>query len=95
MLYTLTYIFFIPGTHYKFSYEDITALIQQAQHFIEKALSSPMPGAPVTLSPSITWLTQLSDIWLVNALQKYPITGFNVVSVPQHKYNHIHLQYGN
>ena len=70
--------------HYKFSYEDIASLIQQAQHFIEKVSLMPIPSAPVVLSSSVTWLTQLTDIWLVHALHKYPVSGLNVVSVEIH-----------
>lgn len=71
------------GTHYKFSYEDITSLIKQAQHFIEKVSLMPIPSAPIVLSSSVTWLTQLTDIWLVHALHKYPVSGLNVVSMLQ------------
>ena len=69
------------GTHYKFPYDDIATLIRQAGRFLEKALSVPIPHAPVDISSSVTWLTQLTDIWLANALKKYPITGLRIVSV--------------
>ena len=69
------------GTHYKFSHDDIVALIEQAQRFIEKASSLSTPSAPAIISSSVTWLIQLSDIWLVKALKKYPIAGLHVVSL--------------
>ena len=69
------------GTHYKYSYDDITGLIEQAERFIEQASSLPTPTAPAIISSSVTWLTQLSDLWLVKALQKYPINGLHVVSL--------------
>lgn len=68
------------GTHYKYSHDDITGLISQAQQFINSASSLPTPRAPAKISSSITWLTQLSDIWLVKALKQYPIAGLHVVS---------------
>ena len=69
----------ILGTHYKYSYDDITTLMEQAQRFAEQASSLPTPSAPGIISSSVTWLTQLSDLWLVKALQNYPINGLHVV----------------
>ena len=69
------------GTHYKYSRDDITALMEQAQRFAERASSLPTPSAPAIISSSVTWLTQLSDLWLVKALQNYPINGLHVVSL--------------
>lgn len=79
-LLTLNIMYYI-GTHYKYSHDDITGLIEQARRFIERASTLPTPNAPAIISSSVTWLTQLSDIWLVKALQKYPITGLHVVSL--------------
>ena len=77
---TCNIVHLYAGTHYKFSYEDIDALISQARQFVKKALSMPLPHAPVIVSSSVTWLTQLTDIWLVHALDKYPVAGQMVVS---------------
>ena len=77
----LFFVLYTLGTHYKYSHDDITGLIEQAQRFIERASSLPTPSAPAVISSSVTWLTQLSDIWLVKALLKYPITGLHVVSL--------------
>ena len=73
--------FNLKGTHYKFSYEDINSLIQQAHCFIEKALVTPLPNAPAVMSSSVSWLTQLTDVWLVHALHQHPVSGLNVVSL--------------
>ena len=81
--FTNFYLNFISniGTHYKYSHDDITGLIEQARRFIERASSLPTPSAPAIISSSVTWLTQLSDLWLVKALQNYPISGVHVVSL--------------
>ena len=67
------------GTHYKYSSDDIADLMSQASQLIEKALSISLPPPPPTLPPSSTWLSQLSDIWLIHALHKYSVQGKNVV----------------
>ena len=69
------------GTHYKYSQEEIEQLVQQAQRFIQHALSLPPPLPPRSISHS-TWRTQLSDIWLVHALSRHPVAGQSVVSLP-------------
>lgn len=66
------------GTHYKYSLTDIQDLIQQAEVFIQHALSQPPPHPPHSIS-HVTWRTQLTDLWLVHALSHYPVAGQNVV----------------
>ena len=67
------------GTHYKYSSKDITELIAEAEQFIAEVLSFPLPSPPHAITHS-TWVSQLTDIWLVHALQTHTVTGKRVVS---------------
>ena len=67
------------GTHYKYSQEDISQLISEGKDFVAKVLSSPVPPPPHSPPHSSTWATQLTDVWLVHALNKYSSTGSSVV----------------
>lgn len=65
-----------------FSFEDIEGLISQAGNFAERVLSMPHPPSPpISLPASTSWLTQLTDAWLVHALKAHPIQGKEVVRV--------------
>ena len=76
----LDFLSFDTGTHYKYSYEDITQLTAQAEQLVTKVQSLPLPPPPLPSHPhSSTWLTQLTDIWLVHALTQYVIKGKQVV----------------
>ena len=54
-------------------------LVLQARKFVDQALDVPPPPPPRSLSHS-TWSSQLSDLWLVHALHRYPVTGQHMVS---------------
>ena len=77
-LHTCTHTHTCSGTHYKFSRTDISELVSQAEGFIAEVLPLPLPPPPHTIAHS-TWMVQLSDIWLVHALSKYPVKGKDVV----------------
>ena len=68
------------GTHYQFSSDDIAKMMSEANKLIEKALSIPLPPPPPLLRSS-TWLSQLTDIWLIHTLHRYSVQGKHVVSV--------------
>ena len=83
-LYVLHMSFFtsLSGTHYQFSFEDITDMIGHTRSFVSMVLSKPHPPSPPTTLPSSSaWLTQLTDAWLVHALNKYSVRNKRVVSI--------------
>ena len=56
-------------------------MIVQAGMLVDKTLSMPVPFPPHSLPSSSVWLTQLTDRWLIHALNKYKIQGKAVVCV--------------
>ena len=68
------------GTHYQYSSDDIAKMMSEASKLIEKALSISLPPPPPLLRSS-TWLSQLTDIWLIHTLHKYSVQDKHVVSV--------------
>lgn len=67
------------GTHYKYSYGDITEMIRNAKSFVTSVLSAPVPAPPHTHPHTSTWLTQLTDVWLVHALYARGVAGLSVI----------------
>ena len=67
----------ILGTHYKYSYEDISDMIADAQQVVASVLSTPLPPPPRMHTP--TWLTQLTDVWLIHSLAVHGVSGLRVV----------------
>ncbi len=73
------------GTHYKYSHEDIDNMIKDVTSFINRTLqiSPPMPPSPGSSShvrSSNIWSSQITDLWLVHALEQYPVKGHDVAS---------------
>ena len=67
------------GTHYQYSSDDIAKMMSEASKLIEKALSISLPPPPPLLRSS-TWLSQLTDIWIIHTLHKYSVQDKHVVS---------------
>ncbi len=53
-------------------------MIVQAKTFVSRVLDTPPPPPPLTHPHTSTWLTQLTDIWLVHALHRYRVAGLSV-----------------
>ncbi len=53
-------------------------MITQAKTFVSRVLDTPPPPPPLTHPHTSTWLTQLTDIWLVHALHRYRVAGLSV-----------------
>ncbi len=53
-------------------------MIEQAKSFVSNVLRTPPPGPPRTHPHTSTWLTQLTDVWLVHALHRHGVAGLKV-----------------
>ena len=70
----------LVGTHYKYSREDIEKLISQAKSIVRDALRNPLPNAPSAITRGM-WMSQLTDLWLIHALDHYGVERKNIVSI--------------
>lgn len=68
------------GTHYKFLRKDVEALITQARSIVRDALRNPPPNAPSAIAHGM-WMSQLTDIWLIHALDRYGVEKKDIVRV--------------
>lgn len=68
------------GTHYKYSYEDVSNMIDHAKKIVANILSTSLPSPPQGHAPhAFTWLKQLTDVWLVHSLHTHGVAGMRVV----------------
>ena len=68
------------GTHYKFSRKDVEARISQARSIVREVLRNPPPNPPSAISHGM-WMSQLTDLWLIHALDRYGVEKKDIVRV--------------
>lgn len=66
------------GTHYKFSRIDVEARISQARSIVREVLRNPPPNPPSAISHGM-WMSQLTDLWLIHALDRYGVEKKDIV----------------
>ncbi len=54
-------------------------MISQTKTFVISVLKLPSPPPPPTHPHTSTWLTQLTDVWLVHALHRHGVIDMSVV----------------
>lgn len=65
------------GTHFKFSFDEITEMVKQAEAMRQLVSSAGVPPPPVRAVGNKG--TRITDLWLIHALEQHPIVDMHVV----------------